>query len=144
MTPQERRLYVDTQWPADIQAQKAIVFNMWKPVIGYLDLNATFNPPAQCRAAQIQYCNAIRYNLQTSFVLALDACVDIRVGYEEKLFEYWRDMPTFANFPQFPPIEMIPVAATVTAGSRKRRRADHPNALLLPEPVPAPEYPPDR
>jgi hypothetical protein len=63
MTPQERRLYVDPQWPADIQAQKAIVFNMWKPVIGYLDLNATFNPPAQCRTAQIQDCNVIRYNL---------------------------------------------------------------------------------
>jgi hypothetical protein len=41
-------------------------------------------------------------------------------------------MPIMQNFPKFPMIADIPVAATLATKSRKRRKHDHPDPVIPP------------
>jgi hypothetical protein len=149
LTTEQRRTYTDTQWPQDRAEQKRLVFNMWSPIVEYLDLDAIFNPPAACTQEQLQHCHMIRYNLQTSFVLALDAYIDIRIRYREGIrndpryrlpayptvtnvsaagrvfFDFWQRLPELAGFPKFPMIKFVPVDAAM---GRKRPRLDREGA----------------
>jgi hypothetical protein len=81
-----RRRYTDSQWPVnDVDKQKRLIYNMWSPIVDFLDIDAIFDFPASCSAEQAQHCGIIRYNLQTTFVLALDAYIDIRIRWREGL-----------------------------------------------------------
>ena len=138
---------------------KAVIHNMWKPIVGCIDLEAIFDPPAICTQAQLQDCAAIKHNLQASFLLGLDACINIRVRFEVRFeasaatpllpsypnvrstngagtafFDYWQDMLALENFPQFPDIADFPVAATLTGSRRTRQRFDHPEQPIIPPP----------
>jgi hypothetical protein len=83
LTPVERRQYVDSQWPQDDQEQKNIIYNMWRPIIDHLDLDAIFDLPNMCTVEQIGHCTTIRHNLQTSFILVIDRNIDIWVRFQK-------------------------------------------------------------
>jgi hypothetical protein len=51
---------------------------MYPSIVDYLDIDAEFDPPAACTPDQFVHCQEICYNLQTSFVLAVDAYISIR------------------------------------------------------------------
>jgi hypothetical protein len=139
---------------------------MYPSIVDYLDIDAEFDPPAACTPDQLVHCQEIRYNLQTSFVLAVDAYISIRyrqgiqadpafripAPYTAKVknmqaagaafFDYWRSMPELPTFPRFPKLKHIPVAGA--AGRRKRQRVDHEAPILPPMPgfvaaAPAPQ-----
>jgi hypothetical protein len=129
---------------------------MYPSIVDYLDIDAVFDPPAACTPDQLVHCQEIRYNLQTSFVLAVDAYISIRyrqgdqaypafripAPYTAKVknvqaagaafFDYWRSMPELPTFPRFPKLKHIPVAGA--AGRRKRQRVDHEAPILPPMP----------
>jgi hypothetical protein len=157
LTPQQRRPYIDAQWPQDLNDQKRIVYNMYGSIVDFLDIEAIFDPPSVCTDEQVLDCHQIRYNLQTSFILAVDAYINIRLRYREGIsvnntyhlpgyprvksmdaagrafFDYWKRMPELDNFPRFPNLKFIPVAPV--PGGRKRAKMDY-EAPILP-PVPA-------
>jgi hypothetical protein len=99
LTQVERRRYIDTQWSTVIEEQKTLVYQMWKPIVSSIDLDAIFNPPAICTPAQTQHCAAIRHNLQVSFLLAIDSCIDIRVQFEVAV-EARSTEPLLPNYPK--------------------------------------------
>jgi hypothetical protein len=50
-----------------------------------MDLDAIFDPPRVCTPEEVALRHTIPLNFQTSFVLALDAYIDIRVRYRQGL-----------------------------------------------------------
>jgi hypothetical protein len=83
LTAQQRRQYIDTQWPQGAEDQKRLISNMYPSIVDYLDIDAVFDPPAVCTPDQLVHCQEICYNLQTSFVLAVDAYINIRIRYRQ-------------------------------------------------------------
>jgi hypothetical protein len=63
LTAAENMRYISSQWPANGEDQESLVFNMWTPIVDYIDLNVIFDPPNTCTPEQKQHCRNICYNL---------------------------------------------------------------------------------
>jgi hypothetical protein len=82
LTAIDRMRYISSQWPANVEDQKNLMFNMWTLIVDYVDLDLIFDPPNICTPEQKQHCRTICYNLQTSLLLAINAHIDVRVRFE--------------------------------------------------------------
>lgn len=144
LTAEERRPFLESQWPQDPDRQANLIWQMYPDASRWLDVRAVVDPPECCDEQQVQHCRDILYHLYCSFVVAMDDYLDLRYRvrlerlpegmskYEAdtEFFRRWRGMTKRDGFPPCPQIHLFPVVGAIARGRNKRVCLDLPAASV--------------
>ncbi|KAF2021378.1 hypothetical protein BU24DRAFT_404392 [Aaosphaeria arxii CBS 175.79] len=146
----ERKTYIQDSWPKDTKDMITLIYRMYQPIIGHVDLGSIFSPPEGISIERRRLCKKWRDFLKSVWFRGIEETIDIRVraqtnpdGNQEQaeeqrktsaiFFDCWRDMTTRGVVPKCPPISDLIVLPDGLSSNRKRRRVSNPSKDTVPQ-----------